>query len=702
MRFLTLALVCALPGAVSGASTAGIRPERTAPRPAYGEILHSLPLQFEENQGQFDASVRYFARSSHQILLLTNREAMVPVGRGVVRIGLKGANRNPAVRGTRLLPARSTYLIGNERSRWRSGVKHFEGVRYDQVYPGIDLVYYAKGNRLEYDFHVAPGADPGRIRVKFRGAQRLQLESDGALLVHAQGGTLRQPRPTIYQDAGVQGIELVEGRYRILGKDEVAFSIGEYDHARALVIDPVVEYATLLGGSAVDVATAAAFDATGDLWVAGYTGSIDVAVTGMPLREENTGGRDVFLMRLKMLAPDYAQLVYSTYIGGGADDEPRAIHVRGDNVYLAGVTKSLDFPLAGGSVQNERRGESAAFVMRLNFADSGADALWYSTYLGGDKDDVANAITTDADGRIYVAGTTTSGDFPLSGDHMQGGNRGGFETFFSLIDPSLATDALVYSTYLGSPGTDSAHAIALDAQGRILVAGYTISDDFPVAGDYRPYAGNGDAFLTRIDLSKPGLDALDYSTYFGGEEFDYAFAMALDAGGRLYLAGSTLSTEFPVTGEAVQSSNAGNADAFVAKFDLATSGAEPLYSTLLGGSSGDVVYAMSVGPREQVLIAGYTFSPDFPVKGATPGAYAAGADVFAAVVDTSRAGESGLLLSTVVGAELNDVAYAAQLDASGKAHIAGFTGSRSFPVTSDPIRGSLDGLFEAFLLVVAP
>ena len=702
MRFLTLALVWALPGAVYGSSTAGISRENPSIRTSYGKVLQSLPLQFEENRGQFDASVRYFARSPRQILLLTKREAMVPVGRGVVRISLSGANRNPAVRGAGLLPSRSAYLIGGDRSRWRTGVKHFEGVRYDQVYPGIDLVYYAKGSRLEYDFHVAPGADPRRIRVKFRGAQRLQLESDGALIVHAHGGTLRQPRPTIYQDTGVQGIELVEGRYRILGKDEVAFSIGEYDHARALVIDPVIEYSTLLGGSAVDVATAAAFDPSGDLWIAGYTGSGDVAVTGFPLREENTGGRDVFLMRLKMLAPNQAQVLYSTYLGGGADDEPRAIHVRGSNVYLAGVTKSLDFPLAGGSVQNERKGESAAFAVRLNFADSGADALWYSTYLGGDKNDVANAITTDPSGRIYLAGTTTSGDFPLTANQMQGGNRGGFEAFVAVIDPNLGSDALVYSTYLGSPGTDSAHAIALDAQGRILVAGYTISDDFPVAGEYRPYSGNGDAFLTRIDLAKPGLDALDYSTYFGGEGFDYAFAMALDAGGRLYLAGSTLSQDFPVTGGAVQSSLSGNADAFLAKFDLNASGASPLYSTLLGGGSGDVVYAMSVGPREQVLIAGYTFSPDFPLKGAAPGTYAAGADVFAALVDTLRAGESGLVFSTVVGAELNDVAYAAQLDASGKAHIAGFTGSRSFPVTSNPIRGSLAGLFEAFLLVVAP
>ncbi len=384
------------------------------------EKLAALPIRFEPNAGQWAPEVRFAARTGGYVLALTAREALVSLPQedgGAPRrvaISLDGAAASPLIEGLEPLAARGSYLLGNRRAAWRTGVPQYTRVRYRGVYKGIDLVYYGNGRELEYDFVLEPGADPSRIRLRYRGADRVAIGDNGDLLLHAGAGRLVQKRPVAYQLDADGARREVSARYRMAGKTAARIEVGEYDRSRPLVIDPVLQYVTLFGGERADGVAAVKVDREGMVWVAGTISDGGIPAVGFPYKDKfSGGGADIFVAKLDPRAEGAASLLYFTYIGGeGADIcNDMAIDESG-NVYLTGSTSSEKFPLGGFAFQTAPLGVSfdqfgfasgsiqEAFVVKLQPAVGGELSLAYSSYLGGSAADEGHGIAVDAAGQI--------------------------------------------------------------------------------------------------------------------------------------------------------------------------------------------------------------------------------------------------------------------------------------------------------------
>jgi len=581
-----------------------------------------LPLHFEANQGQTHQDVRFLARGSGYSLYLTAGEAVLVLtqpnpdakrdlrstperlgtqARGtpvVVRMSLVGAAPKPLLSGREELPGKANYLIGKDPAKWRTNVPTYAKVHYRAVYPGIDLVYYGNQRQLEYDFVVAPGADPERIVLGFQGGERLEINAEGELVLHAGGGALRQQKPVIYQE--INGVRTrIEGRYVLKDAHRVGFQVAAYDQSRPLVIDPTLVYATYLGGSISDDGYGIAVDAAGSAYVTGLAGSTDFP-TASPLQAAYGGGGDAFVSKLNAAG---SALLYSTYLGGSGEDYGYGIAVDADgSAYVTGQTTSTDFPTVNPLQAANGGGVSDAFVSKL---DATGSALLYSTYLGGSGRDGGSGIAVDADGSAYVTGQTTSTDFPTV-NPLQAASGGGADAFVSKLD--AAGSALVYSTYLGGSGGDGGAGIAVDAAGSAYVSGSTSSTNFPTANPLQAASGGGltDAFVSKLNAAG---SALVYSTYLGGSSRDAGRGIAVDAAGSAYVTGWTTSTNFP-TASPLQSAKAGFTDAFVSKLNAA--GSALLYSTYLGGGFGDNYgLGIAVDAAGAAYVTGRTNSADF-------------------------------------------------------------------------------------------
>jgi uncharacterized repeat protein (TIGR01451 family) len=419
---LTLAAACLLLVTLSlmpALLTAGSAESRRAPvgnadAARLSEGYGKLPLRFEVNRGQTAPEVKFLARGSGYTLFLAEAGAVLrlraPAGAGeqkrsgTLRLTLEGANRKPSISGLDELPGRSNYLVGADRRRWRTNVPAFEKVRYESVYEGIDAVYYGRQGRLEYDLVVAPGADPARARLRFEGARGVRVDEAGDLVISAEGGDVRQQRPVAYQEFE-GGRREVEARYVVDARGRVRFELGDYDRAHALVIDPVLLYASYLGGSGDDTGTSVAVDAAGSAYVAGTTASNDFPGPGS-LQAANGGFNDLFVLKL---SPDGKSLVYATYLGGEGDDFGSTVAVdSAGNAYVGGMTGSGSFPTTPGAFQTVKDNSNDAFLAKLNPTGTG---LVYSTYIGGKGSEQVNSVAVDAAGAAYVAGRTDSPNF---------------------------------------------------------------------------------------------------------------------------------------------------------------------------------------------------------------------------------------------------------------------------------------------------
>ena len=409
IMLLALALASAAPAAKPGA------PDQTARRQAEQTPLN-LPLRFEENAGNFDPSVRFIARPPGYTLFLTATESVLTLpqtrtrakGAGkasVVRISLEGASDAPTLRGENKLATLTNYFVGNDHARWRAA-NNFERVRFASVYPGVDLLYHAQQGGLEYDFEIAPGADPKRIALRYDGVRRLRVDERGSLVLQLKGGgELRQNRPVTYQV--IDGVRRdVVSRYVARGKHSVTFQVGEYDPSERLVIDPpVLSYSTYLGGGGAETGYAIAVDAGGLVYVTGVTASTDFPTLGQYQTDQSFN--DVFVAKLNPALSGVASLLYSTYLGGNGTDAGYGIAVDGaGNAFVTGETGSTNFPTLN-QYQTDQPGVDA-FVTKLDTNVTGAASLVYSTYLGGDGNDIAHGIAVGSAGNASVAGETTS------------------------------------------------------------------------------------------------------------------------------------------------------------------------------------------------------------------------------------------------------------------------------------------------------
>ena len=556
------------------------------------------------------------------------------------------------------------FLIGPEQT-WERGIPLLDGVAYRDLYRGIDMIYRGSGPNLKSEFIVAPGEDPGRIRLRYAGADPVRVQDDGSLAIRVGRHMLHESAPVIYQER--DGARLpVEGGFQVNG-DIVSFVVGGYDRSLPLTIDPVISYLTLLGGSGADAALSLAIDSTGAAYVAGFTASYDLP-TANPEQNFNGGGNEVFVAKLN---PAGSGLTYCTYIGGRGDDRAYGIAVDASGAaYVTGSTASTNFPVKG-ALQPKLAGGKNAFVLKLNPA---GNTLVYSTYLGGNGSDVGNGIALDASGNAYVAGDTTSLNFPAGA--FQKSNRGAPDGFVSKV--AADGSRLLYSTYLGGSGEDHVTAIAVDAGGAAFVTGSTYSPDFPVANAYQPsLAGGQDAFVTR--LSATG-NSLIFSTYLGGSggmlgSMESGHGLALDALGNAYVAGETSSTNFPIRG-ATQSTNAGWQDAFAAKFSPAGA---LVYSTYIGGVNLDIANAIAVDATGAAYIAGQTTSANLASILVSQNPPTGVFDAFVVKLVPTGDSVAALLYFGGVGA---DNATAIAVDAASNMYLAGWTLSPNLPVVN--------------------
>lgn len=644
--------------------------------------------------------------------------------RRILRMRLERSDPRARIFGLGELPGRSNYFIGSDPAKWRTNVRRYSKVKYQGVYPGIDLLFYGNRRRLEYDLVVAPGSDPRQIELSFAGNDGMRVDAacgDLALRVGDDEVRFHKPavsRPVVQRSrfsrdlpthtgfgAGqlssatrrklrARNREAVDGEFVLVTHNRVAFALPAYDHKRALVIDPVLSYSSYLGGSGDESGHAIAVDGAGNAYVTGDTASADFP-TANPLQPHfGTRTSDAFVAKLN---PTGSALVYSTYLGGSAGSWGTGIAVdSAGNAYLVGNTTSTDFPTARPIQAVNRASPTArysAFVTKLNVSGT---ALEYSSYLGGSRENWGYGIAVDSSGSAYVTGSTLSVDFPTASP-FQATNKATPKTdtataYVAKLDPGGS--ALAYSTYLGGSDGDSGQSIAVDSSGDAYVTGYTSSDDFPTANALQASShGDFDAFVTKLN---PLGSALVYSTYLGGSGVDYGYGIAVDSSGNAYLTGRTYSTDFP-TANPLQPSYKGELDAFVAKLNPA--GSALVYSTYLGGDRYDEGNSVAVDPSGNAYVTGVTYSANFPAVAAlqaTCDGCDSNADAFVAKVNPMG---SALVYATYLGGSRTDYGYSIAVDSSGNAYVTGETSSTDFPV-AHPLQQGAHGNSDVFVTKV--
>jgi hypothetical protein len=721
----------------------------TARAAAYGQ----LPLAFERNVGQTDARVQFLSRGNGYTVFLTDDAAVLSLQKSAprtaggpkadrptaarssvaVRLEFVGANSNTLIEPSEPLSSVTNYFNGDDPSQWHTGVPNYARVRQRDLYPGIDIVYYGNQRQLEYDFVVAPGADPGVIALNIAGANALEVDSSGNLVVDLPDGQMALKKPFAYQEADGPGdaVREIAVAYVIDDTREVRFAAAEYDHDKTLIIDPVLVYGTYLGGTGFDSATGLAIDDAGNAYVSGVTGSVDFPTTPGAHQSAFAGGTgeilglptDVFVAKLNAAG---SALIYSTYLGGSNDDFGFGLAVdAAGNAFVNGATTSTNFPTTAGAYQTTFGGGADVFVAKLNVSGG----VLYSTYIGGGCIEVGWSVAIDASGSAYAVGNSQVADgcaqtYPITAGAFQSTHgTEGEDVIVTKLNP--AGSALVYSTFLAGVVTGGPHempddlatGIAIDASGNAYIVGATFTSDFPTtAGAFRTELSNGGTCLASFNAGESCSDAfvaklnstgtaLLYSTLIGGSEGEEANGIAIDADGNAYVTGYAESPNFPTTAGAYQTTqNGSGTDVFVVKFN--PTGSTLLHSTLLGGGTGvsgshndsETASDIALDGSGNVYVVGRTRSSDFPT---TPDAlqptYANGSsggfscenghcDGFFTKLNPDL---SALAYSTYLGGSGDDGAGAIRLDAVGNVYISGTTSSSNFPTTFGALQTAL-------------
>ena len=700
MRFGAAALV-ALPILVGVSPAFASDPHPAAQTPGLADVRDaylSLPLAFEPNRGQSDPRVKFMARSQGLSLFLTATDAVLVTRKASLKMRVLGANPAAVAQGLDELPGRIHSLIGHDPRKWRTDGRAYARVLYREVYPGIDLAYYGTRRQgLEYDFVVAPGANPRAIRLGFEGAERIELSAEGDLLLHVGGASLRFARPVVYQRIAGARRE-IQGEWVRDGAATVGFRVAAYDSRAALVIDPIVSLATYLGGSASDQAFAVAVDPGGSVYVTGNTTSPDFPTTPGSFAPSVQGGIDAFVVKL---GHDLSTTIYATYLGGTTgSDAGRDIAVdSAGSAYVTGFTNSTDFPTTPGAFQTALGGGvcsglpcNDAFVVKL---DPTGATLLYGTYLGGNGSDVGLGVAVDGGGNAHVTGGTFSTNFPTASAVQPAATAGGSrEAFVTKLNP-LGT-GLVYSTYLGGSGDDVGNSIALSGSGIAYVTGSTASAAFPVtAGSLQTVfggpAGGTDAFVTALSTS----GALVYSTFLGGIASDEGLSITVDAGGNAYVTGATSSLNFPATGGFTFTGT--STQAFLT--ELNPTGAALVVSRAVPTGRLDTTASDPAQPSISVGIARDGVGNLF-ISGSEATCVGVGCvvntDAFVVSLDPTATSTT----TQFVGGTGDDFGLGMAVDSSGNVFLVGDTTSADFPVTASAVQRTFGGATDAFVVMI--
>jgi Beta-propeller repeat len=755
-----------LHGKASGtpAGTGVAKPGSSRDNSQWAEAYGKLPMSFEENRGQTAREVRYVSHGGKYDLFLTSQEAVValrPSGHldfsprhrfatlrairearrnarqadrtTVLRLELEGANPQTQIAGTDPLPGKVNYFTGNDPKKWHTDVPTYAKVKYTGVYPGIDLIFYGNPHSLEYDFMVAPGANPRAVALNVRGARHLRINSRGDVIVSVPDGEVELQKPVIYQQVKGERRE-VPGRYVITGNHRITFSVPNYDRREPLILDPVLNYSTYVGGTSNDNATGIALDSSGDAFIAGISSSTNFPTTAnafmpQPLASNVSPAFAAFVAELN---PAGNTLLYSSYIAGSTPGEVAfgvAADPTGKAVYVTGQTFSADFP-TNSTIAGFKTGANAgavngtSFLVKLDPTQAtGANSFVYSTFIGGTNGtngtgDIGEGVAADSNGVAYVVGYTdatpgnTLATFPVVNGFQTTLNNINGNAFLAKIDTTKSANALLYSTYLGGNGLnsastvglgigDAAFGVAIDSSGKAYIAGSTSSTDFNTLGTtngkFLTYpAGNTSdaAFFCQVDTTKLANQSLLYLTYLGGQGPDFGFAIALGPNNVAYLTGHTSSPDFPLSAGAFQTTGSANGVVFVSLVDTAQPVANSLtHSSFLGGSGGDEGRGIQADSQGNAYVAGATSSGNFPVSaGAFQPKLATGAfgNGFVSKLSPTL---SSLLYSSYFGGTGDtfsqdiDTADGIAIDSSSppNAYIAGQTFSTNLPVAGTPV-----------------
>ncbi|MEK6301246.1 MAG: SBBP repeat-containing protein [Acidobacteriota bacterium] len=673
-------------------SVASILETLSQPDPATRRRLNEdfarIPMCFEANQGQAPESAQFVSASAGRRLLLNPIEATLELrqsnsaGPEDLRMHLVNADPAAQIHGLDLLPTRAHYFIGNNRDDWHTNIPTFARVICEKVYPGVDLIYYGNQRQLEYDFVVAPGADPDRIKLRFEGAQKTVLDPEGNLIVLAGGTEVRHEKPVAYQEADGERSE-VPVAFSLFADGSAGFELGAYDPSRELVIDPVLVFSTYLGGSEADVGRGIFVDSGGNAYVLGDSRSPDFT-------NDTADGANANIF-IGKFTPGGGAFAYA-FFGGPKDEVATGLAIdAAGNAYISGSTQSENFA-APGSINPVLLGASDAFVAKLNPASG---AFFYLTLVGGSGDESAVSIAIDAPGNAYISGKTTSTDFPTANAIQPSYGGGDSDAFISKI--SLDGKSLVYSTYLGGTGTENLAGrcgVAVDSAGNAYVAGDTQSGDFPLSNALRSSksgsASSLDAYVSKID---PTGSAFVYSTYFGGDEDDFGFGIAADSSGSAYIAGRTKSTSF--TGSSSTRPLVGTADAFVSKLNAA--GSTVSYLTFIGAANGDEsANAIVVDASGNAYVAGSAGNGLATVK-SVQSYFTGGDDVLVA-----RLSSTGTVnFSTYLGGSGDETGLAISVDPAGSIYVTGSTDSEDL-LTSEAVRTENAGGTDLFVAKIDP
>jgi len=686
--------------------------EATASRKAgviktYGK----LPLYFIENNGQVDNKVSFYERGAGHATFFTSKGVVIGLTKGDVKVdktarlgdikkleakksekvntdavslSFVGANAKAKIITDEKKSGHVNYFVGNDKSKWRSGIPTYGVVTYKEVYKNIDIKFYGNNRQLEHDVIVSPGGDISSVRFAYDGIEGLKINKEGDLEVNLKEGRIIEQRPVIYQNIDGKRVA-VDGSYRIFENSAGAFTYGftvaSYDHTKQIVIDPVLVYSTYLGGSSVDSGYAIALDSSGAAYITGYALSAD-----FPLVSPIQGGALGMVAFITKINPAGSALVYSTYLGGSVDDYSTGIAVDSSGAaYITGDTYSTDFPLKN-PIQAVKGGADDAFITKINPAGS---ALVYSTYLGGIGGDNGNAIAVDLSGVAYITGITLSTDFPLK-NPIQAVKGGAVDAFVTTVN--AAGSAYIYSTYLGGSSDDRGQGIAVDSSGNAYVTGGALSFNFPLFNPIQAvYGGGQDAFVTKLN---PTGSAYVYSTYLGGSLNDSGNSIALDSSGAAYITGYTYSTDFPLMNP-IQAVNGGADDAFITKINPV--GSVIVYSTYLGGTDQDTGSDIAVDSSGNAYVTGGASSSNFPLFNPTQAVNGGWKDAFVTKLNSTG---SAYIYSTYLGGSGHDSGNGIAVDSSGNTYVTGSAGSSDFP-TASPFQSVYAGGVDAFITKIS-
>lgn len=662
---------------------------------APSRTLQQRPVHFEQNRGQAPAPIRYLQRAEGATLGFSPGKVHGLIQNGTqsarYELTFPGARRNVEPIGEQRLPGQVNLMHGKQADRWISGVSTYSAVRYPQLYDGVDLLFHARSEQLEYDFEVRPAGDPKNIRLRWSGDGALSLNERGELHWRTAAGVAVQAAPVAYQTVAGQRVP-VEARYE-LRDGLVRFSLGTYDRRLPLVIDPVLTYGSYLGGNRTELTYALAIDAAGSMYIAGSTLSPNFPLGASAFQKDNKGNYDCFITKINA----QGALVYSTIFGGADRDtiESIAVDPQG-SVYFAGGSTSADYPVVNARQPASRGGApegSDAIFGRLNPAGS---ALLFSSYWGGNYDDEARAIALDSNGNFYIAGYAISDNFPIGQGGFQTSNRGFINGFVTKFNRDATVTS--YSTYIGGRTGDTVNGITVDSTGAAYITGNSSSTDFPVVSGFQSTNRGGtqlpmDAFVAKLN---PTGTALVYSTFFGGSGDDIGRAITVDRDGNAYVVGDTGSTGLQLTNGALQRDLSGPSDAFLIK--VGPRGDALLCSSYFGGTRGEVAYATALGPDGSWFITGRTASSNLRVVDPLQTASGGADDVF--LLRVNPAGDA-ILQSTYLGGSSTDAAYGIAVNNQGVVYLAGESASVNFPVSTNALqRTTGGGNTDAFLAVI--